>query len=395
VSAPLRVLATNHTALVSGAERALLDLLAALPPPVEAVLACPDGELRRLALAGGVPVVTLPGTAGSLRLHPRHTAVAVAQLARAGVAIRGAAGRAGAAVVHANSIRSGISAALARTLGGPPVVTSVHDCLPPGPVTRGVTRAIDAGSAALVANSRHTAGCLGPRAGADAVVAYNPIDLDAFAHAGADRDRVRAELGAGPEDELLGVVAQITPWKGQETAVRALAELRRARPAARLALVGSTKFVSAATRYDNEAYLRELRATIAALGLDGAVHFAGEREDVPAVLAALDLVLVPSWEEPFGRVVVEAMAAGTPVLATAVGGPAEIVEDGVSGRLLPPRDPSAWARAAAGLLGDPSARDALAERGRERARDFARGAYAERLVEVWTRAAAGGRPSRA
>ena len=73
--------------------------------------------------------------------------------------------------------------------------------------------------------------------------------------------------------------------------------------------------------------------------MSDAVHFLGEREDVPEILAALDLLLVPSWQEPFGRTVIEGMAMGRVVLATIVGGPREIIEDGVDGRLLAPREP--------------------------------------------------------
>jgi len=87
--------------------------------------------------------------------------------------------------------------------------------------------------------------------------------------------------------------------------------------------------------------------------VDDAVIFSGEIDDIPALIAALDLVLVPSWEEPFGRVVIEAMAMGTPVLATDVGGPVDIVSDGVDGLLLPPRRADLWAACVTQLLEHP------------------------------------------
>ena len=106
-------------------------------------------------------------------------------------------------------------------------------------------------------------------------------------------------------------------------------------------------------RYDNEAFLESLRRLAAQLGVADRVAFLGEREDVPDILAALDLLLVPSWEEPFGRVVIEAMSMSVPVIATNVGGPAEVVRDGEDGILLPPGRPATWAAVAFELLSDP------------------------------------------
>ena len=100
-----------------------------------------------------------------------------------------------------------------------------------------------------------------------------------------------------------------------------------------------------------------------------AVHFLGQRRDVPEIMRALDLTLLPSWEEPFGLVTVESLALGTPPLVSANGAGPELVADGVTGRLLPPRQPSAWAAAARELLEDRTAlrRMAAARAGGRRA----------------------------
>ncbi len=124
---------------------------------------------------------------------------------------------------------------------------------------------------------------------------------------------------------LLGVVAQLSPWKGQDTAIEALRILREQGVDAHLLLIGSAKFVARATRFDNEAYVAGLRARVARADLEDRVSWLGEREDVPELVRALDVLLLPSREEPFGRALIEAMALGVPVLATEVGGPPEIV----------------------------------------------------------------------
>lgn len=98
------------------------------------------------------------------------------------------------------------------------------------------------------------------------------------------------------------------------------------------------------------------------------VHWAGYRTDVPAFLAAMDVVVMPSHQEGFGLVAVEAMAAGKPVIATPVGGLAELLSDGVEGRFVPSRDPVRLARAMVDLGGDAALRERMAEAGRRRVR---------------------------
>ena len=100
--------------------------------------------------------------------------------------------------------------------------------------------------------------------------------------------------------------------------------MRADHPHARLLIVGEVKFAAANTRLDNRGYLAELHGLARELSLKDAVEFLGEREDAPEIMARADAILVPSIEEPFGRTVAEPMAVGTPVVATTVGGPAEL-----------------------------------------------------------------------
>jgi L-malate glycosyltransferase len=377
----MNLLVANHTGLVSGGEVVTLQLLRSLPAGVRAVLACPEGPLAERARAAGVAVEPVAGMAGSLRMHPVETPRALKDLGALGVAIRRLARRTAADVVFAASIRSGLAASL--PLGRrPPLVVALHDCLPPGAATTGTKRLIDRGAAALVANSRYTARAWRDcGAGPPISALHPPVDTSRFA-AEAERARARSTLGLDPAAPIAGVVAQITPWKGQDTAVRAMAHVRERHPDAELILAGGTTFTDQATRFDNRAYLARLGRLVAQLGLQDRVRFLGPREDVPTVLAALDVLLMPSWEEPFGLVMVEAMAVGTPVVATSVGGPPEVIADGVSGRLAPPDRPDLWAAAITDLLADARGRDRMAETARDAARRFAPDAYAEAVAAV-------------
>jgi len=381
----VRILFVNHTGLKSGAETVTLDLLTRLPASINPVLACPPGRLADDARADGIPVTSISGVSASLRLHPANTLRGIGQLVRMGWNIRALARHLRADLVHATSIRAGLAACLPP---GPraPVAVSLHDCLPPGPASTLTQRLVDARAAVVFANSCYTARAWrsAERSGPPLRVVYPGIDLTR--QAAVDRHAARARIGLAGPGPLLGVAAQITPWKGQAIAIRALRGVRQRLPGAQLALVGEPKFVARATRYDNSAYLGELRSLVAALGLESAVHFLGQRDDMPTVMAAIDVLLVPSIEEPFGLVVVEAMAAGTPVVATTDGGPAEIIRDGIDGRLVPPRDAERWASTVCDVLLDPTARARLTEAGHDRARRFSAERYATEVVAGYERA---------
>lgn len=388
----MRVLYVNHTAEVSGGERSLLALIAGLPGDVDARLAAPAGPLSERARALGIPLSTITGTAGSLRLHPVHTPRALAELALAGGQVRRAAAAHGAQVVHANSIRGGISLALGRPRGAA-LITHVRDCLPPGAVPRATMRLITSGRARAIANSAYTARsvlALAPRAKVEVV--HNAVDLARFDPAALTREEARERLAAelGPQlggRVLLGVVAQLSPWKGQDTAVEALARLCADGMDAQLLLVGSAKFVAGATRFDNQAYVADVRRRVAAAGLQGRVSWLGEREDVPEIVRALDVLLLPSEEEPFGRALVEAMALEVPVVATSVGGPPEIVSQGREGLLVEPGRPSAWAAAIASIASDPQRAKAMGTAGRRRAlREFSVERHVQAILGVYRRA---------
>jgi glycosyltransferase involved in cell wall biosynthesis len=186
------------------------------------------------------------------------------------------------------------------------------------------------------------------------------VDLSGYADAAPGARRVRAELGIAPGTPVIGFVGRLVPQKGHLVFFEALRRLADARPDVRAVVVGD----AAADGTDEAGFRRTLHERVAALGLGDVVTFTGFRTDVPALMHAFDLFVHASHKEPFGSVIVEAMAAGLPVIASRTSGPAEILDDGVTGLLTPPGDAPALAEAMARLLAHPEAARTLAERGR-------------------------------
>ncbi|MDP8908792.1 MAG: glycosyltransferase [Chloroflexota bacterium] len=335
----------EFSSAVSGAERSLLELVEGLRYEHELTLACPPGPLADGAAKLGVRVLAIPASQLTFRIHPRHTVQGLVAMARAARRLRGVVRAVRPEVIHANSIRAGLLA-IPAARGLSALVVHCRDALPRGAAGAVVRVAVLAGGDRVVAISRHVATSLAGSgwAGRRVSVVDNAVDLGRFDPAALEKSACRSALALG-DGLVLSVIAQITPWKGQDLAIGLLAELRRRGVEAVLLVVGEAKFVGAATRHDNRAFEQELHALVEALELDGQVRFLGERTDPERILAATDVLLVPSTEEPFGRTIIEAMAMGVPVAATGVGGPAEILRDGIGGRIVHERDPAAWADA--------------------------------------------------
>jgi glycosyltransferase involved in cell wall biosynthesis len=392
----VRALLVNHTSLESGGELSLLGLLEELERDVERVLACPEGDLAESARSRGVPVVPIPGIEGSFRFSPTLLGRAARELTAAASAVARVAEAVGPDLVHAYSVRAGLAAALVPRWRLP-LIVHVHDVLPDGLAATAIARLIGARAELTLTNSEHTARRLRERGFRGPLwTVHEGIDLRRFDPAAVDRGQARARLGLGPDAIALGLVGQITPWKGQDVAIEALARLRSAHPRTRLLVVGETKFVSRATRFDNATYLAALHQLVADLHLQDAVHFLGQRADVPTVFRALDVALVPSCEEPFGRAVIEAMSMGTPVVATDRGGPREVITHGVDGLLVPPRDPQRLADAVSELLDDNTARAEMGTRARRTACRFSRSVHADLVAAAYRDVLGGvaGRPRR-
>ncbi len=209
-----------------------------------------------------------------------------------------------------------------------------------------------------------------PRVARKFVVIPNGIDVDRYAD-GSRRRETRGALGVDEDHLLVLMVANLIHYKGHADALDAFARLRRGCPRARLILAGSGP---------EEARLRRMAAE---LGIDRDVEFLGSRDDVPALLSAADLFVLPSHEEGLPNAVLEAMAAGLPIVATDVGGVREQL-DGGAGVLVPPRDPEALASALGALASAPGRRSSLGRAARERAeRRFSWTATVARYAELY------------
>ena len=209
---------------------------------------------------------------------------------------------------------------------------------------------------------------------------YDAIDAD-FVRSEACRSvstELRRQFGIGPDGVLFGVVGNIKDWKGQDVLIRALPSLPRSIPWKCL-VIGSVS-----TAPQSVAYGRMLEDLVREFGLTDRVVFTGYRSDVPALISALDILVHTSvLPEPFGLVILEGMALAKPVVCSGHGGPVEIVEDGVSGFLVPPGDPKALARRLTTLIESREIREQIGRAALQRGSLFSVSRHVERVQNVY------------
>ncbi|MFU8781324.1 MAG: glycosyltransferase [Kiritimatiellia bacterium] len=216
------------------------------------------------------------------------------------------------------------------------------------------------GSDRILAVSQAVADQFGAQGAGRVMVLHNGFPIEEFDAVPVARQRAFRDRVGVRDEPLVGLVGRIKfVRKGQEYLAEAAALLKDRFPDVRYVLVGSA-FPG------NEAHVDALRERIAALGVGDRVLLAGDVEDIKAAYAAMDIVVMASGlPEPFGGVVIEAMAMGKPVVGSAMGGTLEQVVDGVTGLLVPPRDPVALAKALARLLENEELRQRMGAAGRK------------------------------
>jgi glycosyltransferase involved in cell wall biosynthesis len=358
-----RVLFLNHAGIVGGAELTLLDIARRYRETSTVVLFA-DGSFRSRLEDERVRVEVLQ-TAWALQGARKRTTWpsfrSLAEVARTARAVSRLARSHD--VLYSNSRKALIVASAARSLTRRPVLWHLHDLFDLDHFSR-FNIAFDVLLAnwfteRILANSGATAEAFrrwGGRANKLHVLPYGieasrfePIDT-------AELAAVRRELSLG-RFPTVGLFGRLTPWKGQHVMIDALP-----------AMPGVQALVVGEATPEEAGYADVLRDQARRLGVKDRVHFLGFRRDVPLLMQLVDLVLHTSTApEPLGRVIVEGMLAGRPVIATRTGGASEIIEDGVTGVLLRPGKPAELATTVMRLLGQPGRAGELAAAGRAHA----------------------------
>ena len=328
-----------------GATRVLLQILEMLDPAkATPLVACRAGSAVEEAVRSRgheavplrMPTLTFAGGAAEWARMSIHSAEAVRDLSRILRQRR-------PALVHGSGLASTLIAGVPSALSRVPLVWHAHDMLDQRARHVPIIRAAGALSHSIVCVSRHSR---------DRLLRFGlSADKCRIVWNGVRVGPLPAGRPAGEAPSLLAVGA-LTPQKGQHVLVEALASLMPRYPGLRLDIVGQVLFDR------DRAYEARLHAQVERLGLTGRVRFLGHRNDVPGLLRLATVVVHPATaEETFGLVPLEAMAAGRPVVASRIGGLSEVVEDGVTGRLVEPGRSDILARVLDELLGDPELRD--------------------------------------
>ncbi|MCB0115878.1 MAG: glycosyltransferase family 4 protein [Caldilineaceae bacterium] len=363
---PIPILYLDHAPIWGGAEAVLINLLSEIDhnrfrplvaTPAEGFLAAP---LRRAGIEQAHVTFGRLNEAGILL--PLHLARAVWQVAYL-------ARKENAAIIHSNTVRTHIVGALVGALTGIPVVWTIHDnTFPPGLFRRlsAIPRRIIAVSGWLAATY---GGAANPNAAAKMTVIPNGLRLreTTMQHdSTVQRGALRAELGIPAQAPLILSVGRLVKGKAPHLFIEAACDLLAARTDAHFVLVGGTD----PDDPDSVAYAATLDALVQASGHSGRLHMVGHRADVERFYADADLFVYCAVQpEGLPTVILEAMQYQLPVIASAIGGAQEIVEDGIGGRLVAAGDRRQLTAAIVDLLDNASLRGRMAAAGLARLRE--------------------------
>jgi glycosyltransferase involved in cell wall biosynthesis len=351
------ILFIDHASDVGGAELSLFDTAMHWNSPLHVAL-LQTGPFADLLRANAVPATVVEAGAAVLGVRRgggwRQGLRAAAGIPALAFQLAKLAGNYD--VVYANTQKSLIVGGPAAWLAGKPLVWHLHDILSPEhfsamnrrlPVT-----VANRFCSRVIANSAATADAFVREGGNPRLVGVVPNGISSlpFSRDSAeDIAALRRALGF-ENKKLAGMFGRLAAWKGQHVFIRAVAAI----PDLHAVIVGGALF-------GEEDYEADLKRLCAELGVAGRVHFLGFRRDIPRLMRMMDLIVHASTApEPFGRVLVEAMLAGAPLIASRAGGALEIVQDGVSGRLVAPDDVAELRHAMAETLALPAAASAMA-----------------------------------
>jgi glycosyltransferase involved in cell wall biosynthesis len=374
----IRVVFVDHVARLSGGEIAMRRLLPAVAALADVhVVLGEDGPLvgQLEALGIATEVMPLPDRLRDVKKEnvrlDRLDPVALAYLPRYALRLSRQIRALEADLVHTNSLKAALYAGLAARLARVPAVWHIRDRIAadylPASAVLLVRTAARILPTAIVANSRATLKTLPhPRNGQ---VLYNAAVYDGVRQVGAPPNRLM-------DNVTVGIVGRLAPWKGQHVFLDGFAEAFRGKNVCGR-VIGSALF-------GEDEYAASLPRRAARLGISSQIDFRGFRPDVWKELDGLDILVHCSvTPEPFGQVVLEGMAAGLAVVASAAGGPAEVITSGVDGILTPPGDVAELAAALRRLHDDSGLRAQLGAAAQERSRDFTPERSAQQLLAVY------------
>lgn len=344
-----KILHVNHVSYLGGAEIALLNLLSSCDRKrFEPRVLAPEGALTQALEELGVPCVRISPLPGLNRYTlPRFLLRLPPLLAK----IR----REQPDLLYANTNFTSLYTGILGGLLGIPSLGHIRDIEPLGRMGRSLIRRNSALIAISQAVERYLVQEQIPAERIHCV--YDGVDLRQY------QVKKTSEITDEKSTATIGIVGQIGSRKGHLFLLEALRDLVLYLPNLMLWIVGVEP------KHSTEAYTEELRHSIENWKLQDHVKFLGFRSDIPEILARLDVLVLPSLQEPFGKIVIEAMAMGTAVVASKVGGVPEIVLDGESGLLVPPADPAALRQALKKLLSDQDLRVKMGAVGQQRVRE--------------------------
>jgi glycosyltransferase involved in cell wall biosynthesis len=365
------ILVAIYSGFMGGAERSMLDCAAAVHARAEFFIhvACPpESGVEAAARARGL--VTHPTEFPQLEIGrslPRASVAPVAA-ARCIVSLRRLIRAQNIALVHGNGIKAALPAAVAARSLGVPFVYHVRDF----PRRRAANLAALAIANAAIAPARFVKNSL-PGGRSRCVVVANGVDAPERTPV---RGSFRVAHGIPVRAPLIAMVAQLAPWKRHDLFVDAALVLR-GRPDAMFCIAGGD------ITGRNSAYANSLRRRAMDAQLSGRLLFLGHLDNVAPLFADSDVLVLPSDNEPFGRVVVEAWHCGAPVVVAGGSGPAELVEDNITGLVAEKGSAKSFAEAIGLLLTDASLRDRLARAGGQQALCYSVAAHAQSVASVY------------
>jgi glycosyltransferase involved in cell wall biosynthesis len=381
---PARVLYLHTTSEIGGSDVSLVRLVESLDRRrYQAVVALPaDGPLAPRLRAAGAAVLIVPSLwkltsrkgRGYLAAFALHFPLAVRRLSTLIAKER-------VAIVHTNTIHNLYGGPAAAAAGVPHVWHIREIVWQSAWLKRLELWMVRRWSTRIIVTSDAVAAMFGPERDRPATLVKVPNGVETDRYRPGDGTRVRMELGVPDDRPLVAIACRLDDWKGVDVFLDAAAAVGRERPDACFAVIGGPIV-------GQDAYARSLKERPSALELGARVRFTDWRyppSEMPDVHRAIDVMVVASTKpEPFGLTVIEAMATGKPVIATRAGGPAEIVQDGVTGLLVPPGDAEALGRAMLSLIDDPARARHMGEAGRRRAVElFSADRYVTRIQQVY------------